>query len=885
MRDTRDRYLPPDHEAFKAARPPRGRIIIIAPTRAACETIELAFTLNIPTYLETNHGAKLRELAASGKGFGIVAGTGTGKTLAVRPIAETILGEELKVGVVNREREATPDTPQWNVIIVTTGIARRWFQDGDIDEKDTVVVDEIHQTSAELELCLALGKRARCRYIWLSATVDPSFYSKYLDSGDVLEVYSFDEAKKAKVEVLTRSPADFLDDKFLKKVIAERRGVAMFLPTRAGTEDAARHVQESYPKIHAQHYHGGEPIRVIRQYLDEGGVPKPFFLSMTAAGQSAITVQGLDTVIIDDTRFTNMVDKGRNVLTRVHLGANELLQMVGRVHGRVPGGRVFILSDRRIPFEQLKPELPEFQLAGDSERVAITCAAIGVRADDLELPVPLDKIAYRRAIALLETRNIVANGRLTDYGRAVEKMPVERPWAELLVNSDDDLVPFVAVMSGVESLHRMTREDRNLDGMLIPGSDHLTAYNVYAEAFTKYGYVGDVYGLPRQLFHDEIAEWAEVKGVLVKSLEDAALAMASVYRSLNAPLPKVLPKATEATRARFTELLAQVMPFDLVIDEETAWGESARVGKTSVCGSWGAVAGTLRFFADRMGIPRASIEGTQIAPALLRRFANYGESAIAYDPHKKQGQLVRTRRVTYGGFELERETEVLTDFTPENADAARDVLAEAFATERARHPAVERNRPMIAEAREVWRRSGGVTPRASQADVAAWYRERLDTVESVHDMKHLQLRMSWDDWITPEQRAQYDDLPHQLMVRDRQVPIEYDAEERDDGSFFGVARLRLPEKLARTLVTEELPPFDRPYRFVVVRGQRGSARGRTLEELQDALDAPWMPDELATLGDSYGERKSGRERSREEYQRGKERRSVIPPKKRGRKGR
>ena len=884
MRDTRDRYLP-DPEAFKAARPPKGRIIIIAPTRAACETIELAFTLNIETYLEKHHGAKLRELAASGSGFGIVAGTGTGKTLAVRPIAETILGEVLKVGVVNREREATPETPQCNVIIVTTGIARRWFQDGDIDQHDTVVVDEIHQTSAELELCLALGKRARCRYIWLSATVDPSFYSQYLGSHDVLEVYSFDERKKATVEVLTKNPADFLDDKFLKKVIAERRGVAMFLPTRAGTEDAARHVQESFPKINAQHYHGGEPIRVIRQYLDEGGVDKPFFLSMTAAGQSAITVQGLDTVIIDDTRFTNMVDKGRNVLTRVHLGANELLQMAGRVHGRVAGGRVFILSDRRIPFDQLKPVLPEFQLAGDSERVALTCAAIGVRADDLELPVPLDKIAYRRAVALLETRNIVLNGRLTDYGRAVEKMPVERAWAELLVNSDDDLVPFVAVMSGVESLHRMTREDRNLDSMLIPGSDHLTAYNVYQEAFAKYGYVGNVFGLPRQLFHEEIAEWAEVKGVLVKSLEDAALAMASVYRSLNAPLPTALPKATEATRMRFTDLLAQVMPFDLVIDEETSWGESARVGKTSVCGSWGAVAGTLRFFADRMGIPRASIEGTQITPMQLRKYAVYGDSTMAYDPHRKQGQLVRTRRVTYGGFELERESEILADFSPENAEQARDVLAEAFATERMRHPAVERNRPMIAEAREVWRRSGGVSPRASQADVAAWYRARLNDVESVQDLKHLQLRMTWDDWITPEQRAQYDELPHQVSVRDRQVPIEYDVEERDDGTLFGVARLRLPEKIARTLVTEELPPFDRPYRFVVVRGQRGSARGRTLDELQEALDTPWMPDELATLSDQYGHRKGGRERAREEYQRGKERRSVIPPKKRGRKGR
>ena len=41
------------------------------------------------------------------------------------------------------------------------------------------------------------------------------------------------------------------------------------------------------------------------------------------------------------------------------------------------------------------------------------------------------------------------------------------------------------------------------------------------------------------------------------------------------------------------------MPFDLVIDEETAWGEEARVSKTSVCGSWGAIAGELRYFADR----------------------------------------------------------------------------------------------------------------------------------------------------------------------------------------------------------------------------------------------------------------------------------------------
>src|SRR4051794_19339610 len=240
QRKVTDRYLPPDHAAFVAAEPSTGRLIVIAPTRAACETIELALGLRIPTLLEKQHGREILALAAEGKGFGIVAGTGTGKTLSIRPIAETILATDaLRVGVVNREREATPETPTWNVVVVTTGIARRWFQDGDILPSDTLVVDEIHQTSAELELCLALGKRVGCRFIWLSATVDPTFYARYLDSADVLEVYSFDPKRAAKVQVIRKSPIEFLDERFLQGVVKQRRGVGLFLPTRAGVEEAA----------------------------------------------------------------------------------------------------------------------------------------------------------------------------------------------------------------------------------------------------------------------------------------------------------------------------------------------------------------------------------------------------------------------------------------------------------------------------------------------------------------------------------------------------------------------------------------------------------------------------------------------------------------------
>ena len=872
MRLVRDHYLPPDREAFVAAEPPTGRVIVIAPTRAACETIELALGLHLETVLEREHGEEVRDLARGGKGFGIVAGTGTGKTLAIRPIAEAILGTtELKVGVVNREREATPDTPSWTVVIVTTGIARRWFQDGDILPHDTLIVDEIHQTSAELELCLALGKRVGNRFIWLSATVDPTFYARYLSSASVIESYAFDPARAAKVTVVNKEPVQFLDDRFLQRLQKEKRGVGVFLPTRAGVEEVAEDVATRAPRIETAFYHGGEPIRVIRPFL-EGEVHKPYLLSMTAAGQSALNVRGLDTVVIDDTRFTNLIEGGKNVLTRTHLGANEILQMAGRVHGRVEGGRVFLLSDRDIVFSQLRPTEPEFQLAGDSERVAITCADLGVRADELDLPVPLDRVAYREALARLVSRGIIdERGRLSQYGKNVEALPVDRPWGELIVHADDALVPYLAVMSSVESLHRMTREDRSLEGLVVAGSDHLTAYNLYADAYRSYGSIGEVYGLPRHLFDESISEWAERRGVLVKAIEDAALGMASVYRNLEMRLPDQMPIAHDGTLRAFQELLARIMPFDLVIDEMTAEGAEARVSKTSVAGSWGAIAGELRYFADRSGIPRAAIEGTQIPLGLIRKYATRGEAEIAFDPDRKRAPLVVRRAVEYYGFVLERDIEPIDDVFPDDvADIARARLADAAARFEARHRSLKELRPVVEEVRDVWRRSGGKTAKLGTKELAEIFAEQLKGIRSYEEFRARALTVDVDALVPPAERARWMALPDSVTIRDREVPIEYGVED----GVGGVARLRLPEKMARSLVDAELPKLDRPVRFVVTRGQRGAVRAATLNELQDLLDRPWAPEEEEPVqrhrGGERGARRGrgGGDRGRSRHERG-----------------
>ena len=856
MHPSRDHHLPPDPDAYRHAPHPRGRIIVIAPTRAACETIELALGLRLETLLEREHGEEIRTLAASGKGFGIVAGTGTGKTLGIRPIAESILGEPLRVGVVNREREATPETPAWNVVIVTTGIARRWFQDDLITGRDTVIVDEIHQTSAELELCLALGKRAGCRYIWLSATVDPTFYARYLDSAEVLHTYAFDPRLKARVQVLPQAPDEFLNERFVRHIIKERRGVAAFLPTRAEVERLGEELGEQWKRLTSAFYHGGEPIRVIRPFL-EGEVERPFLLAMTAAGQSALNVPGLDTVIIYDARYGNVVERGRNVLHRLYLGANEILQMAGRVHGRVPKGEVFILSDRDLDFASLRPTPPEFQLAGDAERVAITCAALGVDARDLDLPVPLDRAAYRRAVDLLTSRGLIEHGRLTGYGREVEALPVERPWGELLVHAGTELVPIVAVCSNIESLHRMTREERDLHGLVVNGSDHLTAYNIYAEAVNQHGYLGEVYGLPRHLFDEGLEEWAERRGVLVKAVEDTALGLASVYRSLDLPLPKQLPYASKELRLAWMDLVARLMPFDLVMDEHTADGQEARVSKTSVAGSWGAVAGALRFFADRFGIARASIEGTTLPYELVSSYAAVGGAKVVLTGPRRHQRLALERRRSYFGFELDTEIEQLDGSIPEGLrDEARDLLAGLLVAGEVVHPDAGRLKRAVGELDELWRRSGGALPDLSPEALRSRVRSQLEAVGSWDDFQRTRLALDPSALVDRASRERLDALPGMVRVRGDAAPVEYELQHGE-----GVARVRLREGQAKRLRPEEVPVLDRPVRFAVQRGRHPPLLANTIPELQALLrKAPRSEHRDRVDGRTAGGRGGGRGR-------------------------
>jgi ATP-dependent helicase HrpA len=174
------------------------------------------------------------------------------------------------------------------------------------------------------------------------------------------------------------------------------------------------------------------------------------------------------------------------------------------------------------------------------------------------------------------------------------------------------------------------------------------------------------------------------------------------------------------------------------------------------------------------------------------------------------------------------------------------VLADALARGEARHFAVKDNLGIIDAVRTAYRKSGGTLPRLTQPELAGLYERRLATVNSLTEFKQTDLDLAADlEALSPRgARATYDALPSRVSVRDRDVEIDYDVEE-ENGAPVGVARLQLPEKVARTLTQSEVPTLDRPVRFVVYRGQRGQVRARTLDELQVLLDAPWTDEEVA----------------------------------------
>lgn len=526
------------------------RIVIVAPMRSHCETVRAIFENGpIDTYLKRTRHSDLDRLKTLERTFGLVAGTGVGKTVFLRDICEHHYGPNFKFTVVTKEHEETDATWQSPVLVCTTGIAMHYLQAGYITTEDAIIIDEIHQTSEHLELSMALAKYKGIPVSWMSATIDPQTYVDYFGTPELLHAEWKDPEKRATVRIVrpamySRTPwiEQFMNTLFIDRVRTEKRGVAVFLPSRAMCEKYAAMYEEEQG-VTVDFYHGGESAAKLHDYL-RGNVSKPFILFMTVAGSSSLNVMGLDTVIIHDETYDRVINEttGVSVLQRLDLNNNLLLQMIGRVDGRVQGGEVYILTERSINVETLRPEVPRFVLAGDREQVALTCARCHIELADLDPIGGMDKKLYNQSRQLLVDRGLIsADNHLTEYGQAVCRYPVPRVWAEHLVRAPRELQPFVTVIASCPSLYHMLNRDkakRDIKEFKVQNDDFLTKYKIVQFIIDHFAVVvrDQNDGSDRFQLRREFYEWAKEKGIFPRVIKDILLSIAAVCREMGVSL-------------------------------------------------------------------------------------------------------------------------------------------------------------------------------------------------------------------------------------------------------------------------------------------------------------------------------------------------------------
>jgi hypothetical protein len=271
-----------------------------------------------------------------------------------------------------------------------------------------------------------------------------------------------------------------------------------------------------------------------------------------------------------------------------------------------------------------------------------------------------------------------------------------------------------------------------------------------------------------------------------------------------------------------------------------------------VAGSWGAVAGPLRYFADRFGVPRASIEGTTVSYDLVRQFATWGPPVVQVAGAGRRQGLVIARRLSYFGFELETDIEPIGAAVPADLrPQARDALVDALLAGETRHVDQGRLTQALGQLRELWRRSGGTVEAASEERLRAVLRAQLEDVDGWNRFLAARVTLDPARLVPADLRRALETLPAMARIRGDAVQLEYEVERG-----VGVARIWLREGQARRVTEEELPALDRPLRFGVAR-EEGPVLAASLEELRDRLRVTPRP-ERRTERDRRGPRGGGR---------------------------
>src|SRR5271163_530087 len=391
------------------------------------------------------------------------------RRLAARAAAERMahtLGERVGETVGLRVRYGSKISRRTRIEIITEGIFTRLVLDDPMLEGvGAVLFDEFHERSLDADLGLALardaqqGLREDLRLLVMSATIDGARVAALL--GDAPVIASEGRAFAVDTRYLGRGARPIeqqMADAIVRGMRADAGSLLAFLPGTAkirrtqglleGRLDAVTDVVALYGALA-----GDEQDRAI--------APAPpgrrKVVLATAIAETSITIEGVR-IVVDSglarvPRYEPDVGVTRLETVRVSRAAAD--QRRGRA-GRTEAGVCYRLWDEPQtgalePFA--RPEI----LAADLSSFALDLAAWGAAPEKLAFLDPPPRAALTEAKTLLaELRAIDADGRITEEGRHLRKLPLPPRLARMVVDAgtagESLLAAEIAVLIGERGL-------------------------------------------------------------------------------------------------------------------------------------------------------------------------------------------------------------------------------------------------------------------------------------------------------------------------------------------------------------------------------------------------------------------------------------------------
>ena len=359
---------------------------------------------------------------------------------------------------VRGERSVGRDT---RVEFVTAGVLlRRMLGDPGLDGVDAVVIDEVHERALETDLLIGLlGEIRELRddlvVVAMSATLDATRIASVLGSADApAPVVEHTVPAHPLTERWAPSPVPRLDERgvtrgFLDHVARTAADAArdlvrqdssadtlVFAPGAREVAEIARRIRDSGPAFDVRELHGQIPA-TEQDAVIRGRRPAeaPRIIVTTSLAESSLTVPGVRLVVDSGlSRFPQRdTARGMSGLVTAAAARSSAVQRAGRATRQGPGTVIRCLDERTFAAAPARPA-PEIATAdlADAALLLACWGAPGGTGLRLIDPFPADALAEAQSV-LHDLGATDADGRATDEGRALARIPVDPRLARALI--------------------------------------------------------------------------------------------------------------------------------------------------------------------------------------------------------------------------------------------------------------------------------------------------------------------------------------------------------------------------------------------------------------------------------------------------------------------